>query len=83
MFQAVDAPILPGARGLGPFLTGISHETFLEHRRRLRDVTRDDLIRVSDRYLSRKGENVGVSVIGPESQSVKLDSTWNVEPLVD
>ena len=82
IFQAVDAPVLPGVRGLGPFLSRISDETFLEHRRRLRDVSRDDLIRVSDRYLAGKGDNIGVSVIGPESQSQKLDSSWDVEPLV-
>jgi hypothetical protein len=81
LFQSIDAPILPGTRGLGPFLSGISDEMFLEHRRRLRDVTRDDLIRVSDRYLTQKN-NIGISVIGPESSSTKLDSTWDVQQLV-
>jgi Zn-dependent M16 (insulinase) family peptidase len=79
--QAVDAPVLPGSRGLGPFLSGISDDLFLEHRRRLRDVTLDDLVRVSDRYLARRGD-AGIAVIGPESTSSKLDSSWTVEPLV-
>ena len=81
LFQSVDCPVLPGSRGLGPFLSGITDAMFLEHRRRLRDVTRDDLIRVSSRYLSQKS-NIGISVIGPESTTSKLDSSWEVQQLV-
>ncbi len=81
VFQSVDSPVLPGSRGLGQFLSGISDEMFLEHRRRLRDVTREDLIRVSEKYLTLKN-NFGISAIGPESSTQKLDSSWDIQQLV-
>ena len=80
IFQAVDKPALPGQRGLRWFLSGISHDTFQQHRQRLRNVAREDLERVARAYLTNA--NAGVSVMGPETTAKTLDSSWAVQNLL-
>jgi len=65
-------------------LSGISNETFQEHRSRLRETTEADLKRVADKYLSQDldGGRVSISVMGPEQAAKTLDSTWTVQNLL-
>ena len=51
VFQSVDAPVTPGARGMRHFLTGISDQMFAEHRVALKNVTTADVKVVADKYL--------------------------------
>jgi len=51
VFQAVDAPVTPGNKGLRYFLTGISDAQFAEHRASLLAVGVADLQAVADTYL--------------------------------
>ena len=80
IFQAVDKPTLPSERGLRRWLSGITDEIFQEHRSRIRNVQREDLIRVANEYL--KNGTTGITVIGPEATAKELDNTWNVEMLL-
>merc|ERR1719414_41196 len=80
IFQAVDKPTLPSERGLRRWLSGITDEIFQEHRSRIRNVQREDLIRVANEYL--KDGTTGITVIGPEATAKELDNTWNVEMLL-
>lgn len=83
VFKAVDRPVLPGARGQRLFLSGITDEMFEQHRQRLRQVTREDLLRVSDKYLSSSSKAKSVTVIGPESSAKNLDNkSWTVQQLM-
>ena len=76
--------LISGGRGLRLFLSGISNETFQEHRSRLRETTEADLKRVADKYLSQDldGGRVSISVMGPEQAAKTLDSTWTVQNLL-
>ena len=80
IFQAVDKPTLPGDRGLRVWLSGINDDIFQEHRSRIKNVQREDLIRVTNEYL--KNGTVGLSVIGPETTAKTLDNSWNIEMLL-
>lgn len=78
VFQKVDAPTPPSARGMRLFLSGVSDEQFDEHRRRLIDVSRDDIGRVCEKYLANSSAH-GVTVIGPPNQAVAADPSWTTE----
>lgn len=86
VFQAVDSPVLPGARGLRLYLSGVTDDLFQEQRMRLKSTTRADLMRVADVYL--KAEKFSTTVIGPEATGGELaagsgsSSDWVVEGLV-
>ena len=84
IFQAIDKPVLPGERGMRMWSTGITDEIFQEHRRRIRNVGREDLLRVTNQYLNMvtRDTPIGVSVIGPETTARTLDSSWNIQMLL-
>ena len=83
-FKVSRHGLISGGRGLRLFLSGISNETFQEHRSRLRETTEADLKRVADKYLSQDldGGRVSISVMGPEQAAKTLDSTWTVQNLL-
>lgn len=81
IFQAVDKPIMPGQRGLRGWNNGITDEMFQEHRMRVKAVEREDLLRVTDKYL-KNDQDVGISVIGPEATATTLDNSWNIQMLL-
>ena len=80
IFQAVDKPVLPGARGMRYFLTNITDDSFQKHRERLKAVSREDLKRVGEKYLSN--DKTGISVVGPESSAQNLEADWNIQTLL-
>uniref|UniRef100_A0A0K2SWQ5 Presequence protease, mitochondrial n=1 Tax=Lepeophtheirus salmonis TaxID=72036 RepID=A0A0K2SWQ5_LEPSM len=80
IFQKVDAPTTPGARGLRKFLSGITNEEFDNFRQSLKAVKVEDIKRVTDKYLMDSSLPSGVTIIGPESGS-KDRKDWNIESL--
>jgi len=64
VFQTLDAPVQPGYRGIRQFLSDIDDKTFSQHRLRIKQVTKDDLVRVADTYLVGS-EVSGRALIGP------------------
>lgn len=77
VFQKLDAPTPPSTKGMRQFLHHISDEQFAAHRQRLINVTKDDLVRVSQQYLHQP-EVYGVTLIGPPNDVVEKDPSWNV-----
>lgn len=61
VFQDIDRPVEPGKRGMNFFTTGESDDVRQEYRRRLLDVTEDDVKEVADRYLNQ--EKFGTYII--------------------
>jgi Zn-dependent M16 (insulinase) family peptidase len=82
VFQTVDEPTPPGSRGMREFLSDVDDDMFESQRRQLREVTIEDVKRVSDKYLSNGAAKRGVSVIGPEPKEGSLDESWVVQQLV-
>jgi len=74
VFQQLDVPTQPGYRGLRHFLSGVTDEQFAEHRIRVKRVTREDLIAVSERYLVGEGVS-GRALIGPAQTGLE-DLGW-------
>jgi len=64
VFQTLDAPVQPGYRGIRQFLSDVDDNTFSQHRLRIKQVTKDDLVRVADTYLVGS-EVSGRALIGP------------------
>uniref|UniRef100_A0A0A9X823 Presequence protease, mitochondrial n=2 Tax=Lygus hesperus TaxID=30085 RepID=A0A0A9X823_LYGHE len=64
VFQAIDAPISPGDKGLQGFLYGVSDDILMKHRRQIMRVTKEDIQRVSKLLDS---PIIGTCVIGPKS----------------
>lgn len=75
VFQQLDNPDQPGYRGLRYFLSGIDDNTFKEHRIRVKQVTKADLIEVSDRYLL-DAPLTGRTLIGPAQTGLE-DLGWD------
>lgn len=68
VLQQTDVPIAPVDQGMEAFRYRISRELFAQHRQQVLATTKDDLVRVSEKYLRPgKIENVGRCVLGPEN----------------
>lgn len=77
VFQQTDKPITPGSAGMTLFLSGITDEMRQTMRDRLFQVSKQDVINVTKKYLT--GDRpAAVSFIGPENSIVKTDDTWKV-----
>ena len=76
VFQGVDAPVTPGHRGMRPLLTGVTDETFAEHRLRLKAVTKEDVRAVAEKYL-QSPEVRGMAMIGGLHPGLE-DHGWKV-----
>lgn len=84
VFQTIDAPIPPGAKGSREFLYRITDEDLRNHRLSVMNVSKDDVSRVALNYLN-KNRNVseGRVLLGPENVNVKNrpGETWHVTKL--
>lgn len=84
LFQTVDAPVAPGARGMRSFLYRISEDEFKNHRLQLMQVTLDDLIRVASKYLDPSSKtSEGRVLLGPINNDVskRPGEKWRVEKM--
>ncbi|TRY56080.1 hypothetical protein DNTS_017927 [Danionella cerebrum] len=79
VFSAVDAPVAPSDKGLGLFINGITHEMKQNHRERLFAVSEQNLIDVAGRYLGLGQQTCGVTILGPENESISKDPSWVVK----
>ncbi|ESN95019.1 hypothetical protein HELRODRAFT_193706 [Helobdella robusta] len=78
LFSSVDKPISPGNKGTRLFMQGISEEMFEEYRRRIFQVSKDDVVHVADKYLSEQSK-ASVAVIGPKNEvTSSASSGWHV-----
>ena len=81
VFKALDKPVLPSARGQRLFLSGITDEQFENHRNLLRNVSIEDVKRVSEQYLGSSREKAKETVLGPSSSA--NNSNFIVEELLN
>lgn len=84
IFQTVDAPVAPGARGMRNFLYRISEDEFKRHRLQLMKVTLDDLMRVASTYLNpNSNASEGRVLLGPLNNDVskRPGEKWTVEKM--
>lgn len=79
VFQKLDDPVQPGYRGLRNFLNGVDEEMFANQRKRLREVSVDDLSRVADKYLLDPPV-MGRTLLGPVQVGIE-DLGWTVHQL--
>ena len=70
-----------GAIGQRLFLSGITDDQFHEHRTQLRNVTIEDVKRVSEKYLGSSRENACTTALGPQASAAN-DSSFIVEELL-
>jgi len=75
VFQRMDAPVPPSNQGMRVFLSHISDDQLAAHRDQLINVTKDDLVRVTQQYLQNP-KAVGVTVIGPTNDVLAKDPSW-------
>lgn len=82
IFQQVDAPISPSNRGITKFTHGITDDDLQRQREQLKAVTKEQILRVAERYL-KPGQNdvrVGRSLIGPSNTDIldRRSENWLV-----
>ncbi|XP_046665793.1 presequence protease, mitochondrial [Homalodisca vitripennis] len=83
-FQAIDAPIPPGAQGSRDFIYGITEEEFKDHRLKLMSVTKEDIVKVASIYLDPNRDVCeGRVLLGPlnEEVSKRPREKWITERL--
>lgn len=81
ILQQLDAPQSPAEIGLENFKHGITHEIFAKHRESILSTSRDDIERVSGKYLGDDGRTVvGKSCIGPVNEELvkTKNEKWTV-----
>ncbi|XP_077997205.1 presequence protease, mitochondrial-like [Glandiceps talaboti] len=76
VFQTVDYPVAPPNRGMTLFLSGITDDMKQVHREQLKKVTKDDLVQVVQKYLSKGTQVDGISFLGPESSVSNDNNDW-------
>ncbi|XP_034946159.1 presequence protease, mitochondrial [Chelonus insularis] len=82
VFQNIDAPIAPGDRGMTKFITGLTDDDIQMQRIRLKNVTKEDVLRVAEKYLRPgiDGVKVGRAIIGPANSELleRKSENWEV-----
>ncbi|XP_036940263.1 presequence protease, mitochondrial [Acanthopagrus latus] len=79
VFSAVDSPVAPSNKGMGLFLSGVTDEMKQSHRERLFAVTHKNLVDVAGRYLGVGQRTCGVTILGPENETIKKDPSWIIK----
>ena len=84
IFQKIDAPVSPGARGNALFLHGITNDMKQTRRELLLDVTRSDLVDAAGKYLGATSAAAsGAAVLGTAAEAALFDGMqgWDVQRL--
>lgn len=72
VLQQIDAPIAPVDQGAELFRYRITRDMLEKHRKEILEATKEDLLRVGEKYLKPgQVENVGRCVLGPENSELK------------
>nr|XP_020468111.1 presequence protease, mitochondrial [Monopterus albus] len=79
VFSAVDSPVAPADKGMSRFLSGVTDEMKQSHRERLFAVSHKNLVDVAERYLSAGRRTHGVTILGPENETIRKDPSWIVK----
>jgi len=77
VFQKLDEPVQPGYRGIREFLSGVDDQTFNQQRLRVKGVTKDDLVRVTNEHLIDSPVS-GRALIGPAQTGLE-DLGWTTK----
>uniref|UniRef100_A0A3Q1EMH6 Presequence protease, mitochondrial n=1 Tax=Acanthochromis polyacanthus TaxID=80966 RepID=A0A3Q1EMH6_9TELE len=78
IFSTVDSPVAPADKGMLSFLSGITDEMKQSHRQRLFAVSHKQLVEVAERYFTVGQKMFGVTILGPENETIKKDPSWLV-----
>ncbi|XP_011297414.1 presequence protease, mitochondrial [Fopius arisanus] len=82
VFQQIDAPVAPGNRGLLRFTHGITEDDVQRQRILLKAVTKDDVVKVAEKYLGEGKETarVGRAIIGGINKELmeRRSQNWRV-----
>lgn len=80
VFQELDAPVSPDARGILHFSQGFTYDDLQNTRLRIKEISREDVLRVAEKYLKEGNvAKVGRALIGPSDESLKGRSSENWE----
>lgn len=79
VFQQIDSPVSPGSRGLLKFTYNITDDDVQAQRLKLKAVTREDILRVAEKYLlpGTPGIRVGRAMIGAPNADLLSRKTEN------
>ncbi|KAK7507320.1 hypothetical protein BaRGS_00001255 [Batillaria attramentaria] len=78
VFQMADKPVTPGNQGSRLFTDNITDELRQTFRDHLFAVSKDDIIRVTKKYLADASRPNGTCCLGPANQVFQQDSKWKV-----
>lgn len=76
IFQGIDHPIAPMAKGNALFLYDMDEQVRQEHRDQIMNVKIDDIINVANVYFSNT--NFSKALIGPANSDIHSETSWNV-----
>ncbi|XP_025421377.1 presequence protease, mitochondrial [Sipha flava] len=76
IFQGIDHPVAPMAKGNGLFIYDMDQQIKQEHRNQIMNVTIDDILNVANLYFSNS--NFAKALIGPENNEINSVAKWNV-----
>lgn len=76
IFQGIDQPVSPMAKGNALFLYDMDEQIRQNHRNQIMDVKINDILNVANLYFSNK--NSAKALIGPANNDIHSESTWKV-----
>lgn len=76
IFQGIDHPVAPMAKGNALFFHDLDEQIKQEHRNQVMNVKIDDIMNVANIYFSNT--NFAKALIGPANDIINLETAWNV-----
>jgi Zn-dependent M16 (insulinase) family peptidase len=82
LFSSIDSPTTPANKGINQFVLGLTHQQKQEYRNKLLAVKREDIQRISEKYLdpnSIYAKNSSISIVGDQSkvsEAIQQNSAW-------
>lgn len=81
VFQAIDAPESVSEEGMTRFLSGIDEEMEQRKREALLDVRKQDLVRVTEKYLVKSVGQANLTIIGEKPEWAKEENGFSLKNL--
>lgn len=76
IFQGIDHPVAPMAKGNALFFYDMDEQIRQEHRNQIMNVKIDDILNVANLYFSNS--STAKALIGPANNDIHSETTWNV-----
>lgn len=76
IFQGIDHPVAPMAKGNALFFYDMDEQIRQEHRNQIMNVKIEDILYVANLYFSSK--HFAKALIGPANNAFGLETNWNV-----